>query len=416
MGTCFSSAAASASVDQTPSSSVTISQKTTTNTSSSSSSGTNSTVSGNSRFSAASGTDFAGSGQMIPHPNLRVFSFSELKTATRNFRSDTVLGEGGFGKVYKGWLDPKSSTSGSVIAVKKLNSESMQGFDEWQSEVNFLGRLSHQNLVKLLGYCWEDKELLLVYEFMQKGSLENHLFGRGSAVQPLPWNIRLKILIGAAHGLAFLHASDGNVIYRDFKASNILLDGSYHAKISDFGLAKMGPTASRSHVTTQVIGTYGYAAPEYVATGHLYVKSDVYGFGVVLVEMLTGLRALDTNRPSGQHSLVDWIKPHLCERRKLKNIMDSRLEGRYPSKSALHIAQLALTCLESEPKNRPSMQEIVEALERIESVNERPRVPRVQKHHSSHHHQRQPLQYRSPLHPRQQAPNINPAYPLPPRV
>ncbi|KAK4437552.1 putative serine/threonine-protein kinase PIX13 [Sesamum alatum] len=425
MGICFSNSASHHHHHHTPSSSTQFSsaaasQTTTSNTTSSS--GSSSTISGNSRFSALSGGSNEGSptppGHMLPNPNLRIFSFSELRAATRNFRSDTVLGEGGFGRVYKGWLDDKSSAragTGSVIAVKKLNSESMQGFQEWQSEVNFLGRLSHPNLVKLLGYCWEDKELLLVYEFMQKGSLENHLFGRGSAAQPLPWDIRLKILIGAARGLAFLHASDRKVIYRDFKASNILLDGSYHAKLSDFGLAKLGPTASRSHVTTQVMGTYGYAAPEYVATGHLYVKSDVYGFGVVLVEMLTGLRALDTNRPSGQHNLVDWIKPHLSDRRKLKNIMDLRLEGRYPSRSALQIAQLALNCIENEPKNRPSMQEIVETLERIDSANERPRERRV---HSSYQtanrrlQQQQPLQYRSPLHPRQEP---HPAYPLPPR-
>ncbi|XP_058190428.1 probable serine/threonine-protein kinase PIX13 [Rhododendron vialii] len=176
----------------------------------------------------------------------------------------------------------------------------MQGLEEWQSEVNFLGRLSHPNLVKLVGYCWEDKELLLVYEFMQKGSLENHLFGKGSAIQPLPWDIRFKILLGAARGLEFLHTSEKHIIYRDFKASNILLDGSYNAKISDFGLAKLRPSASQSHVTTRVMGTYGYAAPEYMATGHLYVKSDMYSFGVVLVEMLTGLHALDTTRPSGR--------------------------------------------------------------------------------------------------------------------
>ncbi|KAK4561968.1 hypothetical protein RGQ29_004713 [Quercus rubra] len=181
---------------------------------------------------------------------------------------------------------------------------------------------------------------------MQKGSLENHLFGRGSAVQPLPWDIRLKIAIGAARGLAFLHTSDKHVIYRDFKASNILLDGSYTAKIPDFGLAKLGPSASQSHVTTRVMGTYGYAAPEYVATGHLYVKSDVYGFGVFLVEILTGLRALDTNRPSGKRNLVDWVKPYLSERRKLKQIMDSRLEGKYPSKAVFHISQLALSVLQ----------------------------------------------------------------------
>ncbi|KAK9944390.1 hypothetical protein M0R45_009961 [Rubus argutus] len=336
-----------------------------------------STISRNSQFSARSGDETCPDGQILPSANLRIFSYLELKTATRHFRSDTVLGEGGFGKVYKGWLEEKAPTKSgrtTVIAVKKLNSESLQGFEEWQSEVNFLGRLSHPNLVKLLGYCWEEKELLLVYEFMQKGSLENHLFG---TVQPLPWAIRLKVAIGAARGLAFLHTSEKQVIYRDFKASNILLDGSYTAKISDFGLAKLGPSASQSHVTTRVMGTYGYAAPEYVATGHLYVKSDVYGFGVVLVEILTGLRALDTNRPSGKHNLVDWIKPFLSDKRKLKGIMDPRLEAKYPAKAAFRISQLALKCIESEHKNRPSMKDVVETLERIESVNELIREPRT---------------------------------------
>ncbi|KAL6546168.1 putative serine/threonine-protein kinase pix13 [Orobanche gracilis] len=409
MGICYSSSSSSASVNRSrPDSTSQFSSsgaalETTSNMTSSSSN-----VSGNSKFSSAASGSEVGSGpsagKMLPNPNLRIFSLSELRAATRNFRNDTVLGEGGFGKVYKGWMidDRLSSGSGgggggTVIAVKRLNSESLQGFQEWQSEVNFLGRLSHPNLVKLLGYGWEEQELLLVYEFMQKGSLENHLFGRGSAVHPLSWDIRLKILIGAARGLAFLHASDKKVIYRDFKASNILLDGSYNSKISDFGLAKNGPTASKSHVTTQVLGTYGYAAPEYVATGHLYVKSDVYGFGVVLVEILTGLRTLDQNRPSGQHNLIDWIKPHLSDRRKLKHIIDSRLEGRYLSRSAIHTAQLALKCLENEPKNRPAMQEIVETLERIDSANEKPREPRVTVAHRSGAHRH--LQHRSPLHP-----------------
>ncbi|KAK4844560.1 hypothetical protein QYF36_021672 [Acer negundo] len=191
-------------------------------------------------------------GQILETPNLKVFTFAELKAATKNFKPDTLL-----------------------VAIKKLNSESMQGLEEWQSEVNFLGRLSHPNLVKLVGYCWEDKELLLVYEHMIKGSLENHLFRRHPSVEPLSWDIRLKIAIGAARGLSFLHTSEKKVIYRDFKASNILLDGNYNAKISDFGLAKLGPAGGESHVTTRIMGTYGYAAPEYVATGHLYVKSDV---------------------------------------------------------------------------------------------------------------------------------------------
>ncbi|KAF8677253.1 hypothetical protein HU200_046733 [Digitaria exilis] len=308
-------------------------------------------------------------GQILEAPNLRTFTFIELKAATKNFRPDSVLGEGGFGRVYKGW-----NGTGMVVAVKKLNSESLQGYEEWQSEINFLGRLSHPNLVKLLGYCFEDRELLLVYEFMAKGSLENHLFRRGCA--PLSWELRLKIAIGAARGLAFLHASEKQVIYRDFKASNILLDANYNAKLSDFGLAKLGPTGSNSHITTRVMGTYGYAAPEYVATGHLYVKSDVYGFGVVMLEMLSGQRALDPNRPNGQLSLADWAKPYLADRRKLARLMDPRFEGQYNSKQAFQAAQLTLNCLAGEPRSRPSMKEVVETLEQIESMKSRAREAR----------------------------------------
>ncbi|TYH85109.1 hypothetical protein ES332_D02G242700v1 [Gossypium tomentosum] len=409
MGICWGSSADNPTPTTTGCLSSVISQ-TTSNTASTS-------ISRGSRFSASSGDEVFPNGQILPAPDLRIFSFAELKSATKNFRPEMVLGEGGFGKVFKGWLDEKSpgkSGSGTLIAVKKLNSESLQGFEEWQSEVNFLGRLSHPNLVRLLGYCWEDQELLLVYEFMQKGSLENHLFGRGSTVQSLEWSIRLKIAIGAAKGLSFLHTSDKQVIYRDFKASNILLDGSYTAKISDFGLAKLGPSASKSHVTTRVMGTYGYAAPEYVATGHLYVKSDVYGFGVVLVEILTGLRALDQNRPSGQHTLVDWVKPHLSERRKLKNIMDHRMEGKYPSKAAFRIAQLALKCLEPEPRNRPSMKEVVETLEQIESIKEKPTEPKNRStHHTTRRHRQQPFHQRSPLAPKHE---VGRGYQTPPQV
>lgn len=312
-------------------------------------------------------------GQILERPNLKVFSFIELKAATKSFKSDTLLGEGGFGKVYKGWLDektlsPAKAGSGMVVAIKKLNSESTQGFQEWQSEVNFLGRLSHPNLVKLLGYCWDDDELLLVYEFMPKGSLENHLFRRNPNIEPLSWNTRIKIAIGAARGLAFLHDSAQQVIYRDFKASNILLDGSYNAKISDFGLAKLGPSGGQSHVTTRVMGTYGYAAPEYIATGHLYVKSDVYGFGVVLLEILTAMRALDTKRPTGQQNLVEWVKPFLSNKKKLKGIMDGRIEGQYSPKAAVQAAALSLKCLENDPKQRPSMKEVLESLEAIEAI------------------------------------------------
>ncbi|WOG92175.1 hypothetical protein DCAR_0311435 [Daucus carota subsp. sativus] len=331
-----------------------------------------------SQFSAAAscGTGTSSMGEILATPNLKVYSFADLKSATKSFKSDTVLGVGGFGTVYKGWVDgdtlePCKVGTGIMVAVKKLNHESVQGFQEWQSEVKFLGTLCHPNLVKLLGYCGEDQELVLVYEFMQRGSLENHLFRRSSATEILSWDKRLKIAIGAARGLEFLHSSEKKIIYRDFKASNILLDMDYNPKISDFGLAKLGPSGGDSHVTTRIMGTYGYAAPEYVATGHLYVKSDVYGFGVVLLEMLTGLRVVDMKRPSSQHNLIDWAKPRLLHKRKLKTMMDARIQGQYSTKAAVQAAQLTLQCLEIEPRNRPSMKEVVEVLEQVDSMTVR---------------------------------------------
>jgi serine/threonine protein kinase len=299
------------------------------------------------------------------------FSFAELKTATRNFRPDSVLGEGGFGSVFKGWIDENSLTAakpgtGMVIAVKKLNQESFQGHREWLAEVNYLGQLYHPNLVKLIGYCVEDEHRLLVYEFMPRGSLENHLFRRGSYFQPLSWNLRMKVALGAAKGLAFLHSAETKVIYRDFKTSNVLLDSNYIPKLSDFGLAKDGPTGDKSYVSTRIMGTYGYAAPEYLATGHLTAKSDVYSFGVVLVEMLSGRRAVDKNRPSGEQNLVEWAKPFLANKRKLFRVIDNRLEGQYSMEAAYKAATLGLRCISFEPKFRPIMYEVVTELEKLQ--------------------------------------------------
>ncbi|KAI3806406.1 hypothetical protein L1987_22311 [Smallanthus sonchifolius] len=224
-----------------------------------------------------SGSKARSEGEILHSTNLKSFTYSNLRMATRNFRPDSVLGEGGFGSVYKGWIDEQSFTAskpgtGVVVAVKRLNLDSFQGHREWLAEVNYLGQFSHQNLVNLIGYCWEDEHRLLVYEFMPRGSLENHLFRRGSYFQPLSWSLRLKVALGAAKGLAFLHSAETKVIYHDFKTSNVLLDSDYNAKLSDFGLAKDGPTGDKSHVSTRVMGTYGYAAPEYLATGHLSTK------------------------------------------------------------------------------------------------------------------------------------------------
>ncbi|KAL0447074.1 UNVERIFIED_CONTAM: putative serine/threonine-protein kinase PIX7 [Sesamum latifolium] len=304
---------------------------------------------------------------------LRKFAFNDLKLATRNFRPESLLGEGGFGCVFKDGLKRMAQHQlnlGPDLLLLSLTSYSivLTFYFTWQAEVNFLGDLVHPNLVKLIGYCIEDDQRLLVYEFMPRGSLENHLFRRSL---PLPWSIRMKIALGAAKGLAFLHEeAERPVIYRDFKTSNILLDAEYNAKLSDFGLAKDAPDEGKTHVSTRVMGTYGYAAPEYVMTGHLTSKSDVYSFGVVLLEMLTGRRSMDKNRPNGEHNLVEWARPHLGERRRFYRLIDPRLEGHFSIKGAQKAAQLAARCLSRDPKARPLMSEVVDALKPLPNLKD----------------------------------------------
>ncbi|XP_021309420.1 receptor-like serine/threonine-protein kinase At3g01300 isoform X2 [Sorghum bicolor] len=304
---------------------------------------------------------------------LRKFAFNDLKCATRNFRPESLLGEGGFGCVFKGWIEengtaPVKPGTGLTVAVKTLNHDGLQGHKEWVAEVDFLGNLHHPNLVRLIGYCVEDDQRLLVYEFMPRGSLDNHLFRRSL---PLPWAIRMKVALGAAKGLAFLHEeAERPVIYRDFKTSNILLDAEYNAKLSDFGLAKDGPVGDKTHVSTRVMGTYGYAAPEYVMTGHLTSKSDVYSFGVVLLEMMSGRRSMDKNRPNGEHNLVEWARPLLGERQRFYKLIDPRLEGNFSVKGAQKAAQLARACLSRDPKARPLMSQVVEVLKPLQNLKD----------------------------------------------
>ncbi|KAJ3687748.1 hypothetical protein LUZ61_016912 [Rhynchospora tenuis] len=313
-------------------------------------------------------------GDVLQCANLRSFTFEELKTATRNFRPDSVVGEGGFGLVFKGWIHPQTFEPGKpgtglVIAVKKLKQQGFQGHKEWLAEVNYLGQLSHPNLVKLIGYCLEDEHRLLVYEFMPRGSLEQHLFKRGFSYQPLSWDLRIKIAIEAGKVLAFLHSDKAGVIYRDFKTSNVLLDLNFNAKLSDFGLAKDGPTGDKSFVFTRIIGTHGYAAPEYLASGWLTMKSDVYSFGVVLLEILTGRRSMDKNRPAAEYSLVEWAHSHLKSKRKVFQILDPRFGGQYSRRGALMAAKLARQCLSKEAKRRPDMLQVVSVLEKIQKLN-----------------------------------------------
>ncbi|KAG9133649.1 hypothetical protein Leryth_021650 [Lithospermum erythrorhizon] len=303
-------------------------------------------------------------------PDLFDFQLSELRAITQNFSSHYLLGQGGFGTVHKGYVDDslKSGIKAQAVAVKLLDIEGLQGHREWLAEVIFLGQLRHKNLVRLIGYCCEEEQRLLVYEFMPRGSLENHLFKRLSV--SLPWNTRLKIAIGAAKGLAFLHGAEKPVIYRDFKTSNILLDSEFNAKLSDFGLATMGPEGSNTHVTTRVMGTYGYAAPEYVSTGHLTTKSDIYSFGVVLLELLTGRRAVDKMRTKSEQNLVDWTRPYLGSSRRLRYIMDPRLAGQYSVRGAKEMALLASKCVSMNPKDRSRMPELIETLESLQQLKD----------------------------------------------
>ncbi|KAF7838434.1 putative serine/threonine-protein kinase PBL3 [Senna tora] len=306
--------------------------------------------------------------EILSSPHLKAFTLNELRNVTRNFCPDSLLGEGGFGDVYKGWIDEKTlgasrPGSGMPVAVKKLKIEGFQGHKEWLSEVYYLGQLHHPNLVKLHGFCLDGDNRLLVYEYMSNGSLENHLFRRGG--KSLSWETRIKVAVGAARGLTLLHDSEQQVIYRDFKAANILLDSEFNAKLSDFGFAKAGPTGDCTHVSTQVLGTQGYAAPEYIATGWLTAKCDVYSFGVVLLELLSGRRVVDKTRAGVERNLLDWARPFLGDRRKLFRIMDTKLEGQYPQKAAYIAAILALQCI-SEAKIRPQMSEVLATLERIQ--------------------------------------------------
>jgi serine/threonine protein kinase len=282
------------------------------------------------------------------------------------------LGEGGVGPVYKGFIDDKirPGLEAQPVAVKLLDLDGSQGHKEWLTEVIFLGQLSHPHLVKLIGYCWEDEHRVLVYEYMARGNLENQLFRRYSV--SLPWSTRLKIALGAAKGLAFLHGEEKPVIYRDFKASNILLDSDYTAKISDFGLAKDGPEGDETHVSTRVMGTHGYAAPEYIMTGHLTAMSDVYSYGVVLLELLTGRRSMDKTRPSREQSLVEWAKPYLKDSQRIERIMDPKLEGLYSNEGARKVALLTHQCLSHNPKLRPTMRRVVSILEPLLALDDIP--------------------------------------------
>ncbi|KAK2411996.1 serine/threonine-protein kinase PBS1 [Trifolium repens] len=287
------------------------------------------------------------------------FTLQELKAATNNFSPECLLGEGGFGPVYKGRLE---NLKNKAVAVKQLKQKSCQGDREFLVEVLMLNLLNHKNLVNLIGYCADGDQRLLVYEYMALGSLDKHLHDLPPRAKPLDWNTRMKIALATAKGLKYMHKANPPVIYRDLKSSNILLDENYQAKLSDFGLAKLGPSGDMSHVTTRVMGTYGYCAPEYFMTGQLTMKSDVYSYGVLMLELISGRRAIDDTRPQAERSLVVWAKTHFKNRRNFIKLVDPQLQGRYPIEGLYQAVAIAAMCVHTQASERPHIGDIVDSL------------------------------------------------------
>ncbi|KAK3025361.1 hypothetical protein RJ639_044901 [Escallonia herrerae] len=298
---------------------------------------------------------------------LKSFSYKTLKAATQKFSEKNFLGQGGSGHVYRGWINHCTMTAakpgdGHPVAVKRLKKGGAQGREEWLNELNFLGRFKHKHVVKLIGYCSEDMHMILVYEYMPKGSLEAHLL-RG--VTKLNWSKRVKIAVGSARGLEYLHTATSPVIHRDLKSSNILLDKDYTPKISDFGMSKFGPQGDKTHISTRILGTRGYFAPEYIATGHLTMKTDVYSFGVVLLEILSGSGAVKRYSDGGDGDLALWAGPHLSSRPELHRLIDKKLRKSIQMEEAYAFAEIILRCLNPNPKIRPTMTDVVNSLEEL---------------------------------------------------
>lgn len=300
--------------------------------------------------------------------NCHEFTLGEITSATNNFNEDLVIGEGGFGKVYKGIV----VLDGVVIdvAIKRAKANSRQGFKEFQNEINFHS-FYHMNLVSLLGYCQESNELILVYEYMAEGSLCDHLYKKQK--QPLSWNQRLEICIGAARGIHYLHTGRTTpVIHRDIKSANILLDQHLVPKISDFGLSRVVPSTYHTHVSTEVKGTFGYLDPEYYKRRKLSEKSDVYAFGVVLFEVLSGRAAVNPEAVEEENEkvgLVEWaMHCHQCG--SIDRFVDSYLEGKIRLKCLMAFVDICIRCSAIKSADRPTMGEVLSNLEKILSPQE----------------------------------------------
>lgn len=293
---------------------------------------------------------------------VKTFTITELEKATENFSFNKIIGEGGYGRVYRGVIE-----DGVEVAVKLLTRKHQNRDREFIAEVEMLSRLHHRNLVKLIGICIERSTRCLVFELIPNGSVESHLHGSDKIYGPTDFDTRMKIALGAARGLAYLHEdANPHVIHRDFKASNVLLENDFTPKVADFGLAKEA-SDGMDHISTQVMGTFGYVAPEYAMTGHLLVKSDVYSYGVVLLELLSGRKPVDMTQPPGSENLVTWARPLLTTREGLQRLVDPSLPAGYDFEKLAKAAAIASMCVHVEASHRPFMGEVVQALKLIHS-------------------------------------------------